>query len=286
MAKSKVDQINDAFISVLTKSSAKGYEQYIKSINKELIDNVDSLTPAKVKDIIANAKLNVDNIALLFLIQSAVLLIVNKKMSKVDKLALAPIIALTDMYSLKRPKKFVSKIVKIVNGRGLNERELVAKANIQKFGINNTKTLNNAKVQIRSELNRATSKSSISKRMIRELKIGLKQDKSIASIKNDLLGKYNKISNVERTLDTELHSASETVRQLHAESLGMKYKVWNSQEDSRVRNTTFHNHVIGKRVKIDTQFSYSGMKADRPGDNSLPPSERIRCRCYLTYESS
>ena len=284
MPKNKLDQINDAFISVLAKENAKGYEKYIKSINQELIDNVDSLTPEKVKAIIKNAEINIDNIALLFLIQNAVMVIVGTRLSKADKLALAPILALTDMYSLKKPKRFVEKIVKITNGVKLNPNEKIALDEINKFGINNTKTLNNAKVAIRSQLNRSTSKSTISKRMIRDLNIGLRQDKSLAAIKKEMVLKYNKLSNVERTLDTELHASSELVRQTHAETLGLTHKTWKTQQDGKVRNTCFHNKVTNKRIPIESEFKQCGLTAKFPGDTQLPPSDRIRCRCWLDYD--
>lgn len=285
MARSKVDQINDAFIKVLTKENGKQYAQYIKEINRELIANVDKLTPEKVKSIIKGAKINIDDIALLFVIQNAILIIVSKKIprKRMDK-SLLPIIAVLGIYSLKRPKRFVQKLVKINKGIGLNDNEKKAQAIIRGFKQDNEKVLKDARRVARTQLDLSRLKSKTSKRMIRDMNELLKEKKSIKEIKNNLVRKYNKLSNVERALDTELHAQSEFVRKEHSKALGMTHKIWKTQQDSRVRETKFHTQVANKRVPIDSDFRAGGLRAEQPGDTQLPPSDRIRCRCYLTYE--
>lgn len=285
MARNKVDQINDAFIEVLGKENSKQYEKYIREINQELIKNVDKLTPEKVKSIIKNAKINIDDIALLFVIQNAILIIVSKKIprKKMDK-SLLPIIAVLGIYSLKRPKRFVQKLVKINKGIGLNDNEKKAQAIIRGFKQDNEKVLKDARRVARTQLDLSRLKSKTSKRMIRDMNELLKEKKSIKEIKNNLVRKYNKLSNVERALDTELHAQSEFVRKEHSKALGMTHKIWKTQQDSRVRETKFHTQVANKRVPIDSDFRAGGLRAEQPGDTQLPPSDRIRCRCYLIYE--
>jgi hypothetical protein len=285
MARSKVDQINDAFIKVLTKENSKQYARYIRAINKEMIDNVDNLTPDKVKSIIKGAKINVDDIALLFIIQNAILLIVGKKIprKKMD-ISILPIVAVLAMYSLKRPERFVAKLIKINKGVGLNDNEKKARAIIKGFKIDNEKVLKDARKIARKQLDLSQLKSKTSRRMVRDMNEMVKEKMSIKDIKNNLVKKYNTLSNVERTLDTELHAQSEYVRKEHSKALGMTMKVWNTQLDSRVRDTKFHEQVKGKKVSIDKDFKIAGMVASQPGDTRLPPSERIRCRCFLTYE--
>ena len=282
--KSKVDQINDAFIKILGKENSKQYAEYIKSINRELIANVDNLTPAKVKSIIKGAKIDIDDIALLFIIQNAILLIVGKKVKKKDRTALLPIIALMGLYSLKRPERFVKKLVKINKGVGLNANEKKAQAIIKGFKVDNEKVLKDARKVARKQLDTTQLKSKTSKHMVKDLNEMIKEKKSIKDIKINLVRKYNKLSNVERTLDTELHAQSEFVRRVHSEALGYTHKIWKTQGDSRVRHTKFHDGVKEQRVPIDSKFRAGGLKAEQPGDASLPPSDRIRCRCYLTYE--
>ena len=282
--KSKVDQINDAFIEILNKENSKQYVNYIKEIRTKLIDNVDDLTPEKVRSIVKGAKINIDDIALLFVIQNSILLISDKKkLSKKNKESLLPIIALMGMYSLKRPKTFVKKIVKINKGYGLNANEKKAREIIQGFKQDNEKVLKDARRIARKQLDTSQLKSKTSKRMVQDLNKGIKQKKSIKQIKNQLIRKYNNLSNVERTLDTELHAQSEFVRKEHSKALGYTHKTWRTQGDSRVRHTDFHNGVANKKVPIDSDFRAGGLRAEQPGDPQLPPSDRIRCRCYLIY---
>jgi len=284
MPKSKVDQINDAFIAVLTKRNTRKYSEYIKSINKEMIDNIENLTTDKVKSIIKGAKINVDDIALLFMIQNAILLIVSKQVKKKDKESLLPVIALMGMYSLKKPKRFVERIAKVVSGKGLNINEKKALGLVKEFESMNAKVLKDARRIAIERTEISIIKSKRNKRMIRDFKRFTKQGDSIAKIKNKLVKKYNKLSNIDRVLDTELHAQSELIRKEHSKALGYTHKTWKTQEDSRVRETHFHNGVADKRIPIDSDFRAGGLKAEQPGDVRLPPSDRIRCRCYLRYD--
>jgi len=282
--KSKIDQINDAFISILAKENAKGYEKYIKAINREMIDNIETLDAAKVKSILKNAEINVEDIALLFLLQNAILLIVGKRVNKKQKEDLSGVILLLGMYSIKRPERFVKKMVKINKGIKLNPREQEARVILDKYRVDNKPMLNKAKKRIKIELDKSIKKSKISKRMIRDLKQGLAENKSAAGIKRSMVRKYNNIKNIERTLDTELHSSAEAVREEYSMRVGMTRKTWKTQGDSRVRSTCFHDKVTNKEIHIDSVFRACGLTARYPGDNSLPPSDRIRCRCYLEYK--
>ncbi len=283
--KNKIDQINDAFIEVLTKENARKYSEYIKAINREMIENVDSLTPAKVKEIVKSVEFNVDDIALLFVIQNAIILILQKDRpkSKMDK-SLLPIIAVMGLYSLKKPKRFVEKIVKINKGIGLNDAEKRVKVILDEFNKDNAKILKDTRKIARDQFDESILKSKRSKRMVKDLREGIKENKSIAKIKRAMVRKYNKLSNVERTLDTELHSQGEFVRLKHSQAMGYTHKIWRTQGDNRVRDTHFHTNVTNKRVPIDSDFRQAGLKASQPGDTRLPPSDRIRCRCYLTFD--
>jgi len=284
---SKVDQINDAFIEILGKENSKQYEQYIKGIRKEMINNVNGLTADKVKSIVKGAKINIDDIALLFVIQNAVLLIVGKaKMTKETKQSLLPIVALLSLYSLRRPKTFVKKIVKINKGIGLNANEKKARGIIQGFKQSNEAVLKQARKTARTQLDLSQLKSKTSKRMVQDLNKGIADKKSIKQIKSEMTRKFNNVSNVERTLNTELHAQSEFVRKEYSQALGYTHKTWKTQGDSRVRHTHFHNGVTNKRIPIDSDFRAGGLRAEQPGDTRLPPSDRIRCRCYLIYDSN
>jgi hypothetical protein len=283
--KSKIDQINDAFIKILTEENAQQYVKYIKQIRNEMINDIENLTADKVKSIVKGAEINIDNIVLLFTLQSAILLVLDKtKPRKSFSPSLLPIIALIGMYSLKRPERFVKKVSKLVKGRGLNERDKKAKAIITQFKSDNAKVLKDARKVARNQLDRSILKSKTSKNMQKDLRNMIKEKKSIKDIKSSLVKKYNSLSNVERALDTELHAQSEYVRKVHSAAMGYTHKTWKTQFDDRVRKTHFHNGVANKRVPIDSDFRAGGLKAEQPGDTRLPPSDRIRCRCYLLYD--
>ena len=283
--KSKIDQINDAFIKVLTEENAQQYVKYIKSIRKQMIDDIENLNANRVKQIIKSAEINIDNIVLLFTLQSAILLVLDKsKPRKSLDTSLIPIIALVGMYSLKRPERFVRKVSKIVKGKGLNDRDKKAQAIIKQFKNDNAKVLKDARRIARNQLDRSILKSRTSKNMQKDLRNLIKEKKSIKEIKNTLTRKYNSLSNVERALDTELHAQSEYVRRVHSEALGYTHKTWKTQFDNRVRKTHFHNGVVNQRVPINSEFRAGGLRAEQPGDTQLPPSDRIRCRCYLVYD--
>ena len=143
--KSKVDQINDAFIQVLSKRNAKKYSKYIKAINTEMINNIESLDSAKVKSIVQGQKFNIDDIALLFVIQNIILMIVGKRVSKKDKIRFAPIIAILGIYSIKKPKKFVERIVKVIDGKGLNANEMKISLYINVYYLFGNKPCTNIK---------------------------------------------------------------------------------------------------------------------------------------------
>ena len=283
--KSKIDQINDAFIKILTEENATQYVKYIKSIRKQMIDDIENLNANRVKQIIKSAEINIDNIVLLFTLQSAILLVLDKsKPRKSLDSSLIPIIALIGMYSLKRPERFVRKVSKLVKGKDLNDRDKKAQAIIKQFKNDNTKVLNDARQIARKQLDISILKSRTSKNMQKDLRNLIKEKKSIKEIKNTLTRKYNSLSNVERALDTELHAQSEYVRRVHSEALGYTHKTWKTQFDNRVRKTHFHNGVVNQRVPIASNFRAGGLKAEQPGDTQLPPSDRIRCRCYLVYD--
>jgi hypothetical protein len=282
---SKIDQINDAFIKILTEENALPYAKYIKAIRKEMIDNADNLTASKVKQIIKGAKINIDNIVLLFTLQSAILLVLDKsKPRKSLDTSLLPIVALIGMYSLKRPERFVRKMAKLVKGRDLNARDIKAQGIIKQFKKDNATVLKDARRIARNQLDTSILKSRTSKNIQKDLRSMIKEKKSIKEIKSNLVRKYNSLSNVERALDTELHAQSEYVRRVHSEALGYTHKTWKTQGDKRVRTTHFHNGVKNKRVPINSNFRAGGLTAEQPGDTTLPPSDRIRCRCYLIYD--
>lgn len=60
---------------------------------------------------------------------------------------------------------------------------------------------------------------------------------------------------------------------------GIRYKRWVTREDERVRGS--HAAAHGQTIALDGLFSVGGHPAQYPGDQSLPPQERINCRCLV-----
>lgn len=60
-------------------------------------------------------------------------------------------------------------------------------------------------------------------------------------------------------------------------------KTWTTQKDSQVRDT--HRALHKVTVGVNESFIVGGFPAPTPGWWSLPPEERIACRCRITYRS-
>lgn len=61
------------------------------------------------------------------------------------------------------------------------------------------------------------------------------------------------------------------------------FKTWNTQRDSKVRKTVFHNGIDGIEVGINEMFTVNQYSAMYPAHHILPDFDRFNCRCYLTY---
>jgi SPP1 gp7 family putative phage head morphogenesis protein len=59
------------------------------------------------------------------------------------------------------------------------------------------------------------------------------------------------------------------------------YKQWMATVDSKTRST--HIDVSGQVRNIDKAFDVGFGRASYPGDPSLPPEERVNCRCTIVY---
>ena len=66
--------------------------------------------------------------------------------------------------------------------------------------------------------------------------------------------------------------------------LNKRIKIWNTQNDERVRRTTFHTSVSNMIVPINDTFNVGSDSALFPSHSTLPAHERYNCRCYLTYK--
>lgn len=281
-----IRELNDAFIEILSKVKHNEYVKYVRDINKDLLANVDKLDVAKVKSIVESYSVNVKDTAFLFMILSAVTMIVNKKrMTKKEKLPLAPILGVLGIYSLKNPKRFVEKIYHINKGVGLNDNEKKAKVYFKTYEMHNEKTLNKTVIETQRHMTISQRKAAtqIGRNMVNDLKQMRKENISIKKMQRVLRSKYTKVQ-VDSMINTELHSQAELSKIIHAKETGFTHKTWKQLSRPTKRKTKYHTHVVNKRIPIDSKFKNGSIKADRPGDESLPPGERIRCGCWLVYD--
>ena len=194
------------------------------------------------------------------------------------------------LYSIKRPKVFATRISQIINvsSTQVQGNMLASKKLVNEFFIRNEASISNSIRKstdniIRANRRRANTLTRSIRKDIKKLTLDTK--KSPNRIKTLIKEKYRVDDNVvARNLDTEIHAQAETVKIELAKGNGATHKTWRSQGDAKVRHTTFHDHVIGQRIPIDSEFRYSGMKASVAGDERLPANERIRCRCYLVFD--
>lgn len=87
-----------------------------------------------------------------------------------------------------------------------------------------------------------------------------------------------------RIAETELPAASNRGALAAYEDAGVAKKSWVGILDARIRRT--HRRANGQTVSIGESFSIGGFDARWPGDYRLPPSERIRCRCFVRPSSA
>lgn len=84
----------------------------------------------------------------------------------------------------------------------------------------------------------------------------------------------------ERIARTEVVSASNKGNlTAYQDASGVTGKKWLATDDNRTRPT--HNHADNQIVLLGQPFIVGDHQAMYPGDPSLPPGERINCRCGL-----
>lgn len=103
---------------------------------------------------------------------------------------------------------------------------------------------------------------------VQKLAKGLEAEFQVASRVRSL-----RIARTELT-DTINDGTNETLRKE-----GHQYKEWSTVIDGRERET--HAEADGQVVGIQNYFRVGGASCAYPGDDMLPPSESINCRCTI-----
>ena len=113
---------------------------------------------------------------------------------------------------------------------------------------------------------------------------GLQEGRSnqeVAAAIAKVYGKQFKGYRARRIARTEVTAAVNAGTGIVYQAEGIENKVWVVTQDGRQRATHQDAHDLSHRspVKIDNFFDVGGYKAAYPGDPSLPPGERVNCRC-------
>ena len=289
------EQLNNAFLDIAAELGGKEYAKYLRSIQRDLINEIETVDANRIKQIVMSYQINVKNSVLLFSVLEAVTKILNGKLTRKEKTAYTPIIALMGIYSVRKPKVFAKRVAELVTTPNTRlNKSFGVKSNM----VNSKKLLNEYFVRNEASISNSIRKSEnniirSNRRRLNTLTRSIRKDiaklrdmnKSVNSITKTIKAKYKVDDNiVSRNLDTELHAQAETVKEEIAKSNGATHKTWKTQGDGRVRDTHFHNSVTNKRIPIDSEFRAGGLKANAPGSESLPVGERIRCRCYLIFD--
>jgi len=261
----KIDDLNNQFLTIIEKDT-----KATRNINKAIINGKTAKEAVEENDTNANRD------ATYYYLIAVLSIMLTRTLTIKEKVAYAPIIALTSMYSTKDPKRFTKKVDKIFKGSLLTHREKSAKKLLNGF-IKKGKAVID-KIQRKIIDVRIKSKSEIYKDVKRL------QGKTYAESKKELLKKYNDPKRVRRAIRTEAHAELERGKLMQGDEFGYTHKTWKTRNDSRVRQTPWHNAIKNKRVPIDSDFRATGLRAQYPGDTRLPIGERINCRCFLIMD--
>jgi hypothetical protein len=230
-----------------------------------------------------------------------------------------PLRVLLKRYPVSKPKLLAKKMdmfavtyitKKTVSGLGINDEETIKYVNkyfnnhrdfIKKELEVNKKNIQKIHTTIKNNTSKAILKDmrkNINARKVETIvgKDGLektvKRPLTREEIRQNLIKEYGDEQRfrVNRIVNTELHDLAETTTYNQHLLYGFTHKTWNTQQDSRVRDgkqkgsRANHRAMHGKTIPIDSKFNVlGGGKGAYPGDPSLPPGQRINCRCYLTY---
>ena len=283
-----IDEINDAFIDFIVEYRGKRYADVMRAINREMIDNVEVLSPEMVRTIIERetAEFNPEDVAVFGLLLGAITAILeNQRMTAKQRESIAPILAFMGLYSLANPKRFVKKLhISLTAPSSVKEKE--AHALLTKYKTENARIIAKVVKQQKHDLLRAQLKAKLpqSKRMIAEMQTMTGEGKPLEMQRHWMRRKYNNTRIINRAIDTEVHAGLARSSLISAQEDGFTHKIWKTQEDDRVRRTTWHNQVANQKIPIDDDFRVGNMRASAPGDIRLPAGERINCRCYLIYQ--
>lgn len=300
MSLSLIDTINENFIQLGINQSSRDYKKYLDEVVKKVnakIKRDGSINDKEIKAIIKEVELSnrgyEKTILLMLVLSGATLKMFRSKKSDFTVRRLNHINKFMNIVKPTRPNKFSQKVVKLTNSflnntsDELKGRDKKAYDQLEQFYNANKKTTIRIRKEVLANRRKVETliKNNLSKGIFKDYKDMINQGKSLNTITTTLNNKYNTAKRIRRIVDTETHALAEEVKQIHASAVGLEWKTWRTQGDSRVRDLPNANHKVMNNVtiKINQRFDLQGHLAMIPGDINLPPEQRIGCRCYCTY---
>jgi hypothetical protein len=296
-----IEDLSNTFIDENAKTYATQYQESLNAIQASAISRVSK--GLKVTQVTIGKPINISGVNINTrnaYVLGSVSLLVQHDRNKLIARKLAPIKQIMALYSVRNPKQFAFKIDKLVqhslgNKVVLNPRERKALGLLNRFMTDNKKQIQelvNDNTKALKEINKNISTNE-SKRIIKARRRlindrivvkGVKRPLTNNEIATRLRSEFKDDSaRLERILQTEVHRQDELVKEVSAKGLGFKFKTWNTQRDSRVRET--HRVLDRKKIPINADFNVGGHRASFPSDPRLPPDESINCRCFLTFSN-
>ena len=314
-----IDNLNSAFIEQGIKSNTRDYEKFFdKTISRSLgLLPKDNVTNKDLRRVVNGININKSSYLRqtynMTVLSGLTNIIENQRIKLEDRALLLPLLLILSRYPTTKPVTLALKIDKVTKAilsnkiSTLSGTEKAIAPSLRKYYNSNSTfikeqlAINRKKiVKIHREI-----KSNVSKTILKTLKSeiieritivtddkfkDIKRPKTFKEIRESMRSKFGKQIDyrVRRIVDTELHDLAENTKHNQHLMMGYTHKKWNTQGDSLVRDETQANHKALNSVTIPVKNKFkmvgkAGGRALYPSDPSLPPSQRINCRCFLTY---
>lgn len=296
-----IARLNLAIEERLSRYLYRKYNAPLNDIQGTLLNKLEqneTITKEDVREVQKNTEFPIDSFAVTvmssFVVMQIISIIENgRSIAPKEKKNASPILELMKIVPPNRPNELVDKVVNfsvryvnnVTTNDKLTDRDRSIAENINEFLDARKKiiapTTNQFKKDMRIINNKITT--NLSRQIFQDYQNLRKRQYSFDDLKAELNTRFSNAKvRTERILRTEIHAQNELVAQTTAQFNGYSYKKW-IPEDREFRETPFHKSVANKTIGINEKYEYYGMSAMYPGDTSLPPGERINCRCRLQY---
>ena len=286
-----LENLNDAVTEVVEEREGNGYAEYVREINRKIVDDIDNISAERVRKIVRETPINLERANTLYAIVAAIMLHVNvsdrlnRRTARTQQVMAA---GLSSFFGIHRAisKSGAKTVVRNIHSSIRNPKSNFHKKGssiIKDFKNKNKRMMHNINQKTLADIRKAQELATVprSKEILEKYKEMAKDGMERGKIKYNLKRDYNAKHKTQRAIRTETHNQFESTKMVQARELGYTQKTWKTQSDDRVRNTAFHRNVHNKTVSLDDDFRGGGQRAQHPSDMSLKPKDRINCRCYM-----